>query len=193
VELRRPAQAPQRPGTGTGTGAGASRPLPSGRPEPPRADRHGPRGGLHALAAALDVPFGARREQRNYAQRGHRRVNAVKNGDGSNGRRRLDLTDHVIAWRLREHLHLPLQAIGVLLGVDASTVSHATALTASLLATAGIPLPPAAPPPGTRPRTPAGLLDYAAAAGITLTIPENSHAMPEHFRTRGENLRHARN
>ena len=150
-------------------------------------------GGLHALAAALDVPFGARREQRNYAQRGHRRVNAVKNGDGSNGRRRLDLTDHVIAWRLREHLHLPLQAIGVLLGVDASTVSHATALTASLLATAGIPLPPAAPPPGTRPRTPAGLLDYAAAAGITLTIPENSHAMPEHFRTRGENLRHARN
>jgi hypothetical protein len=52
---------------------------------------------------------------------------------------------------------------------------------------------PAAPPPGTRPRTPAGLLDYAAAAGITLTIPENSHAMPEHFRTRGENLRHARN
>jgi hypothetical protein len=99
----------------------------------------------------------------------------------------------VIAWRLREHLHLPLQAIGVLLGVDASTVSHATALTASLLATAGIPLPPAAPPPGTRPRTPAGLLDYAAAAGITLTIPENSHAMPEHFRTRGENLRHARN
>ena len=149
-------------------------------------------GGLHALAAALEVPSGARREQRNYAQRGHRRVNAVKNGDGSNGRRRLDLTDHLIAWRLREHLHLPLQAIGALLGVDASTVSHATALTASLLATAGIPLPPAAPPPGTLPRTPAELLDYAAAAGTTLTIPENSQAMPGRFRTRGENLRHAR-
>jgi hypothetical protein len=149
-------------------------------------------GGLHALAAALDVPYGACREQRNYAQRGHRRVNAVKNGDGSNGRRRLDLTGHLIAWRLREHLHLPLQAIGALLGVDASTVSHATTLTARLLASAGIPLPPAAPPPGTLPRTPAGLLDYAAAAGITLTIPDNGQTMPEHFRTRGENLRHAR-
>ena len=149
-------------------------------------------GDLDALAAALDVPFGARREQRNYAQRGHRRVNAVRNGDGSNGRRRLDLTDHLIAWRLREHLHLPLQAIGALLGIDASTVSHLTATAAALLAGAGIALPPAAPPPGTLPRTPAELLDYAAAAGITLTIPENSQTMPEHFRTRGENLRHAR-
>jgi len=46
-------------------------------------------GGLHALAAALEVPFGARREQRNYANRGGRRVDAVKNGDGSNGRRRI--------------------------------------------------------------------------------------------------------
>jgi hypothetical protein len=148
--------------------------------------------GLHALAEALEIPSGARREQRNHTQRGHRRVNAVKNGDGSNGRRRLDLTDHVIAWRLREHLHLPLQAIGALLGVDASTASHATALTASLLATAGIPLPPAAPPPGTLPRTPGELLDYAAAAGITLTIPGNGQTMPERFRTRGENLQHTR-
>ena len=149
-------------------------------------------GALHALAAALDVPSGACREQRNYAKRGHRRVNAIRNGDGSNGRRRLDLTDHLIAWRLREHLHLPLQAIGALLSVDASTVSHITVTTAALLASAGIPVPPAAPPPGTLPRTPAELLDYAAAAGITLTIPENSQTMPEHFRTRGENLRHAR-
>jgi Rhodopirellula transposase DDE domain len=147
---------------------------------------------LHALAAALEIPYGARREQRNYAQRGGRRVNAVRNQDGSNGRRRIDLTDHVIAFRLREHLHLPLQATGALLGIDASTVSHATALTASLLATAGIPLPPAAPPPGTLPRTPGELLDYAAAAGITLTIPGNGQTMPGHFRTRGENLRHAR-
>ncbi len=72
---------------------------------------------LDALAAALEVPYGARREQRNYANRGGRRVNAVRNGDGSNGRRRIDLTDHLIAWRLREHLHLPCQAIGALLGI----------------------------------------------------------------------------
>jgi hypothetical protein len=149
-------------------------------------------GGLHALAAALDVPSGARREQRNYAKRGHRRVNAVRNGDGSNGHRRIDLTDHLIAFRLREHLRLPVQAIGVLLGIDPSTVSHATALTARLLASSGIPQPATAPRPGTLPRTPGELLDYAAAAGITLTIPDNGQPMPGHFRTRGENLRHAR-
>ena len=149
-------------------------------------------GALHALAAALDVPSGARREQRNYALRGGRRVNAVKNGDGSNGHRRLDLTDHLIAFRLREHLHLPVQAIGALLGIDASTVSHATTLTASLLASSGIPQPATAPPPATLPRTPDELLDYAAAAGITLTIPDNGPPMPGRFRTRGENLRHAR-
>ena len=149
-------------------------------------------GALHALAEALDVPSGARREQRNYAKRGGRRVNAVKNGDGSNGRRRLDLTDHLLAFRLREHLHLPVKAIGVLLGIAPGTVSHATALTAALLAGPGIPQPPAAPPPDPLPRTPGELLDYAAAAGITLTIPGNGQAMPQHFRTRGENLRHTR-
>jgi hypothetical protein len=149
-------------------------------------------GSLDALAAALDVPSGARREQRNYTQRGHRRRNAIRNGDGSNGRRRLDLTDHLIAWRLREHLHLPLQAIGALLGVDASTISHATATATALLAGTGTPPPPTAPPPGTPPRTPAELLHYATTAGITLTIPENSQTMPEHFRRRGEKLRHAR-
>jgi len=98
----------------------------------------------------------------------------------------------VIALRLREHLHLPAQATGALLGVDASTVSHATTLTAKLLASTGIPLPPAAPPPATLPRTPAELLDYAAAAGITLTIPGNGQTMPGHFRTRGQTRRHAR-
>ena len=145
---------------------------------------------LHALAAALDVPFAARREQRNYASRGRRRVNAIRNGDGSNGRRRIDLTDHLLAWRLREHLHLPMQAIGALPGIDASTASHATTLTASLMTSSGIPLPASAPPPATLPRTPGQLLDYAAAAGITLTIPDNSQAMPDHFRTRGQNLQH---
>jgi hypothetical protein len=147
---------------------------------------------LHALAAALHVPFAARREQRNYAQRGGRRIRAVKDGDGSNGRRRLDVTGHVLAWRLREHLHLPCQAAGALLGIDATTVSHAATLTARLLAASGIPVPPAAPPPDPLPRTRAALLEYTAAAGITLTIPDNGYPMPDHFRKRGQQLRHAR-
>ena len=180
------------------------RSAPEPEPEPERPGRCPPAalnhpaltgmdpGDLHALAAALDVPSGARREQRNYARRGGRRVNAVKNGDGSNGHRRTDLTDHLIAFRLREHLRLPVQAIGALLGIDPSTVSHATTLTARLLASNGIPQPATAPPPATLPRTPGELLDYAAAAGITLTIPDNGPPMPGHFRTRGQNLRHTR-
>jgi hypothetical protein len=161
----------------------APRPAPRPEPEPAPARRvprevlnHPALTGMHpgditALAAALEVPYGAHREQRNYAQRGHRRVNAVRNGDGSNGRRRTDMTDHVLAWRLREHLHLPVALTGALLGVDPTTISHATSLTATLITAGGIPLPPA-DPPGTRLRTPGDLRDYAATAGITLTIPD---------------------
>ena len=137
----------------------ASRPALEPEPEPERPGRcpqavlnhpaltgMDPRD-LHALAAALDVPYGARREQRNYILRGHRRVNAVRNGDGPNGHRRIDLTGHLIAFRLREHLRLPVQAIGVLPGTGPSTVSHATALTTTLLAGSGIPQPATTPPP----------------------------------------------
>jgi Rhodopirellula transposase DDE domain len=182
----------------------APRPAPEPEPEPERPGRcpqavlNHPAltgmdpGALLALAAAVDVPFGARREQRHYCVRGGRRVNAVRNGDGSNGHRRIDLADHLLALRLREHLHLPVRAIAVLPGIDATTVSHAAALTTRLLASSGIPLPAIAPSPGTPPRTPGELPDYAAAAGITLTIPDNGQTMPGHFGTRGENLRHAR-
>jgi hypothetical protein len=138
-----------------------------------------------ALAAALEVPFAARREQHLYARRGRRRTTAVRNGDGSNGRRRTGLADHVLALRLRGHLNLPAAAIGALLGIDRTTVSHAITLTGQLLASAGIPLPDTAPPPQAPPRTPGELLQYAAAAGIPLTLPENGHAMPGHFRKRG--------
>ena len=182
----------------------APRPAPEPEPEPQRPGRcpqdvlnhpaltgMDPRS-LHALAAALQVPYGARREQRNYTRRGGRRVNAIRNGDGSNGRRRTDLTDYLIALRLREHLHLPAKAVGALLGIDATTVSHATTLTAALLAGTSIPLPAIAPPPDPLPRTPAELLNYAAAAGITLTIPDDGQTMPEHFRTRQQGPRHAR-
>jgi len=139
---------------------------------------------LTALAAALEVAFGARREQQYYTRRGGRRVNAVRNGGAPSRNRRLDVTDHVLAARLRSHLNLPTQAIGVLLGVDPATISHATNLTAGLLAGTRIPLPATAPPPAVIPRTPAELLQYAAAAGSALTIPENRHTMPAHFKPR---------
>ena len=147
---------------------------------------------LESVAAALEIPFAARREQQNYTHRGGRRVNAVRNGGAPSRNRRLDVTDHILAARLRSHLNLPTQAIGVLLGVDPATISHATTLTAELLAAARIPLPPTTPPPAVIPRTPAELLQYAAAAGSTLTIPENGQTMPEHFKPRQRKLRHAR-
>ncbi len=139
---------------------------------------------LESVAAALEIPFAARREQQYYTHRGGRRVNAVRNGGAPSRNRRLDVTDHILAARLRGHLNLPTQAIGVLLGVDRATISHATTLTAELLAAAHIPLPPTTPPPAVIPRTPAELLRYAAAAGSTLTIPENGQTMPEHFKPR---------
>jgi hypothetical protein len=137
---------------------------------------------LHALAAALDIPFGAHREQASYTRRGRRRVRPVKNGDAAHGNRKIDLAGHVLAWRLREHLHLPVTLTGALLGVDPTTISHATSLTRQLLTSSAIPVPPAAPPPGTRLRTPDDLRDYAAAAGIHLTISQTGPKIPKYTR-----------
>jgi hypothetical protein len=141
-----------------------------------------PAGDLTALARKLDIPFEARLQQRNYTQRGGPRINAVRT-TRTHGGRRLSITDHLLALRLRDHLSLPLQVIAALLGVDPTTVSHATALAARLLADARI-TPQASPPPATLPATPAALLAHAAQAGIPLTIPDNAQAMPDHFRTR---------
>jgi len=144
-----------------------------------------------ALAAALEVPFGAHREQRNYSRRGRARVNAVRNGGGPSASSRLALADYVLAVGLRDHLNLPMEAIAVLLGVERTTIGDAIALARRLIAGNGIPVPPAAPPPAVIPRTPAELREHAAAAGITLTIPQNGETMPKHFRTRRQKPRHA--
>jgi hypothetical protein len=170
------------------------RPAPGPAPDPARPGRvpgeilnHPaltgiPAADLTALAAALDIPFEARLQQRNYTHRGGPRRTAARTSR-AHGNRRLSITDHLLALRLRDHLDLPAQVIAVLLGIDRSTVSHVTALGAGLLAASRITLA-TSPPPENLPRTPAGLLAYAAGAGIPLTIPENGQAMPEHFRTR---------
>ena len=128
---------------------------------------------LTALAAALDLPFRARREQRLYARRKRGRIRA----EGAAPPRKIDLLDHVLAFRLREHLRLPLNVAGALLGVDLTTVSHAAGLTASLLA--GQDPPPAAPPPGIRLRTLGDLRDYAAGHGITIPAPLAAETTPQ--------------
>jgi Rhodopirellula transposase DDE domain len=140
-------------------------------------------GDLTALAAALDVPYRARLEHKAYLKRGRPRASAVRSA-GPHGKRRLDVTGHVPALRLRDHLTLPVNAIAALPGVDKTSISHAIAITRELIAAHAVPVPGTAPPPAAAPRTPAELLAHAAAAGLTLTIPEHGHPMPEHFKPR---------
>jgi hypothetical protein len=151
-------------------------PGPDPEPGPGRCSQHtlnhpaltgiGP-AALAALAQALDIPFRARREQSRYQRQGRARQRPEGAGGGSN--RKLDLTDHMLALRLRQHLNLPVKLIGILLGADGTTISHATELTASLLA--GRQIPAAAPPAGTRLRTMDDLREYTARHGITPTGP----------------------
>ena len=172
----------------------APRPAPEPEPEPepqrrcPQAILNHPAltgmdpADFQALAAALQIPFAARREHDSYLRRAARRGAGTRTGHRAGDRSRIDVAGHVLAWRLREHLHMTTDLAAALLGVDRTTISHAVSLTRQLLATAGIALPPVAPPPGTCLRTPDGLRDYAAAAGITLTIPETGPKAPKYSR-----------
>jgi Rhodopirellula transposase DDE domain len=176
------------------------RPVPDQEPEPERPARVPPEilnhpaltgmdpGDLTALAAALQTRHSAHREQRNYMTRARKhgtgeRRRAISNDGRPNASARLTVTDYLLALRLRDHLGLPAQAIASLLGIDRSTVSHSAADAARYLAAARI-TPAVQPPPPSPPRTPAGLIAYAAANSIPLTIPENGQPMPERFRTR---------
>jgi len=123
---------------------------------------------VDALAAALSIPFGARRAQHNYTRRGRERVNAIRDGGGSNGKRRIDLTDHILALAIHDHLRTPYTVIGALLGIDHTTAAHAANLTRQLTASQAIPLPP---PAAVRIRTLDDLHGYAAQHGITINAP----------------------
>ena len=170
----------------------APRPAPEPEPEPARPGRvpqdilnHPALTGMaaedvKALAAALEAPFEARLQLQYRTRHGHR--TRTPRSSAPHGNRRLDVTDYLLALRLRDHLGLPVKAIGALLGTGPGAVSRVLALAAEL--TARTPLPATAAPPAATPRTPAGLLGYAAAAGIPLTLPENGRNMPDHFRPR---------
>jgi Rhodopirellula transposase DDE domain len=167
-------------------------PGPEPEPEPPgRVPQHVlnhpaltgiPAAELTALATALQAQFEARLRLQ-YRTRWGARTRASRDGGAPHGNRRLDVTDHLIALRLRQHLNLPVAAVAALLGISAGTVSHVTALARELLDGTRTALP-ASPPPPPPPRSPAELLARAAAAGIPLTLPGNGQAMPDRFRAR---------
>lgn len=158
------ARAPRRTGTGTAAGPAG----PAGHPEPPRPHRHparrpgrpGRRAG-NPYQALLDYKAGIRR--------GGRRANAVRS-TGPHGNRRIDVTDHVLITRLRDHLRLPVKAIAPVFGIHSTTVSSATILTRRLTNEHVIPLPPAAEPPAVSLRTLGDLQEYAAQHGIEISI-----------------------
>ena len=121
-----------------------------------------------ALAAALDICFRAWREQHLHAKRGRGRIRAA----GAGGPRKIDITGHLIALRLRQHLNLPAGVAAALLAIKPNTVSKATGLTARLLAALPAGQQPApAPPPGIPLRTLHDLREYAARHGITISSP----------------------
>jgi hypothetical protein len=135
---------------------------------------------LDALAAALDLPFRVRREQRRHARSGRPRQRA-EGATGGGRNRKLDLAGHVLALRLRQHLNLPGHVTAALLGADKTTISHAAALTRALLA--ALPAsqhPPAAPPPGIPLRTLDDLRGYAARHGITIPAAPPAAATTPH-------------
>ena len=128
------------------------------------------RGDLGALAAALELPSAAAREQRLHLARGKPRTRNSGPAAGA-----LTLTAALTAAIARQRHGMPCRLLGQLLGVDESTISLATCRVAPLLKQQGITITPA----GTRVSTLSALREYAAAAGITLPGPPQPHTTPE--------------
>jgi Rhodopirellula transposase DDE domain len=134
-------------------------------------------GELKALAAALQVPFDAAREQKYHLRRGRRRVNAVRRA-GPHGNRRTDVTGHVLILRLRDHLRLTAKSTAVLFGIHPTSVSHAVTLTRRLIDENAILMPAAAGPPPEPIRTIDDLRQYAGQHGIEISVPPAQHDNP---------------
>jgi Rhodopirellula transposase DDE domain len=148
-------------------------------------------GDLKALAAALEVPFDADREQKYHLRRGRRRVNAVR-GAGTHGNRRTDVTDHVLILRLRDHLRLTAKATAVLFGIHPTTASHVVTLTRRLIDENAIPVPVAAEPPSEPIRTLGDLRKYADQHGIEIPIPAAEGDTPPETTLAAQNTRQTR-
>jgi Rhodopirellula transposase DDE domain len=115
---------------------------------------------LAALAAALELLCAAAREQRLHLDRGHSR--RARTGPASPFKYTLET--QLLAAIYHHRLGMPYLHIAALLGAHHSTIAPAAQTIASLLGTGH----PALAPGPVRIRTPAGLRDHAAIAGITI-------------------------
>jgi len=121
------------------------------------------RGDFDALAARLELPAAAAREQRLHLARGRpRRRPARPPGPAS-----LPLAAALAATIVRDRLGLPIHALAYLLGYSADTISPAIKTTRELLRQHAITITPG---PATL-RTLDSFYSHAAAAGITIPAP----------------------
>ena len=158
----------------------AWRPAPDPRPQPPPAPHDTARAAildalaspaltgltrpaLADLAARLELPWAAAREQRLHLGRGHPR----RTRTGPAAPFRYDLQAYLLAAICHHRLAMPCSRIATLLGAHPSTITPAIAAITALLG----PGHPALAPGPARIRTPAALRDYAATAGITIPAP----------------------
>ena len=128
------------------------------------------RGGPGALAATLELPSAAAREQRLHLARGKPRTRNSGPAAGT-----LTLTAAVTAAIARQRHGMPCRLLGQLLGVDESTISLATRRLTPLLHQQNITITPA----GHRIASLDDLRQHAAAAGITLPEPPQPHTRPK--------------
>jgi hypothetical protein len=124
---------------------------------------------LHALAAALELPAAAAREQRLYTARGGPPPAPARHPAPG----KLPGPARLLATILRHRLGLPYHVLAYLAGVSTDTITPAIAQTTELLAQQAITIEPGP----ARLTTLASFRSYAAAAGITIP-PLNTAAHP---------------
>ncbi len=118
---------------------------------------------LAALAASLELPWAAAREQRLHLERGHSRQTRT----GPAAPFRYTLETQLLAAICHHRLGMPCSPIAALLGAHHSTITPAVQAITSLLGSGH----PALAPGPVRVRTPSDLRRHAAAAGITIPDP----------------------
>ncbi|MEV8100782.1 transposase family protein [Kitasatospora sp. NPDC085879] len=121
------------------------------------------RGHLAELVVELASPWQAVVEGRRHAVRGGVRRRAA----GAGAKHRLVFTDRVVATLIHLRHDLPHAVLGLLFGVDRSTITRAVAEIRSLLARRGFAAPDQ---PGIRLRTLADVFAYAQAEGVVLRL-----------------------
>ncbi len=121
------------------------------------------RAGLAALAAGLELPCAAAREQRLHLVRGRSR----RAPTGPAAAYKYTLETQLLAAICHHRLGMPYTHIAALLGADPTTIAPLGQAIASLLGTGH----PALAPGPARVRTPGDLRTYAATAGITIPDP----------------------